>query len=174
MTQLYISFNPNDNTNHDSAITAIQLCVQDLRLWMTWDRLISNSEKAEIILFGTPQQLKKVNITTINICEAANYPADVVKDLGVWFDSSLTMTTHINKTLASAFSTYITSDTLESFSAVIILKSSFTPFLQAGSTTVEVFFMACPIHPSTSSRKSTTPVPALSTAAPNFATSYLF
>ena len=62
-----------------------------------------NSEKTEIILFGTPQQLKKVNITKINICEAAIYPADVVKDLGVWFDSSLTMTTHINKTSASAF-----------------------------------------------------------------------
>ena len=75
-TQLYISFNPNDNTNRDSAITAIQLCVQDLRLWMTRDRLMLNSEKTE--LFGTPPQLKKVNITMINICEAAISPADVV------------------------------------------------------------------------------------------------
>ena len=48
---------------------------------MTRDRLMLNSEKTEIKLFGTPQQLKKVNITKINICEAAIHPVDIVKDI---------------------------------------------------------------------------------------------
>ena len=173
-TQLYISFNPNDNTNRDSAITAIQLCVQDLRLWMTRDRLMLNSEKTEIILFGTPQQLKKVNITKINICEAAIYPADVVKDLGVWFNSSLTMTTHINKISASAFFYLYNIRHIRKFLSRQHTDISFTPLLLAGSTTVTVFFMACLIHPFASTRESRKPAPALSTAPPTSATSHLF
>ena len=60
-----------------------------------------NSEKTEIILFGTPQQLKKGNITKIKISEAAIHPVEIIKDPGAWLDLSLTITTHISKTSAS-------------------------------------------------------------------------
>jgi hypothetical protein len=58
-SQLYISFNTN--------ISAIQQCIDEVHLWMTRDKLMSNDGKTEIVLVGTSKQLKKVNWSTMKI-----------------------------------------------------------------------------------------------------------
>ena len=39
-TQLYVSFSPNKSTGQFEAVTAIQHCVDDIRNWMTNDKLL--------------------------------------------------------------------------------------------------------------------------------------
>ena len=86
-----------------SIIAAIELCIKDVRSWMIRDKLMFNDGKAEIALFGTPQQLHKVSCDKITVGDADVRPVTAVKDLGVQFNSALTMTTHVNKTSSSVF-----------------------------------------------------------------------
>ena len=102
-TQLYVSFSPKQETSQSEAITAIESCVQDIRKWMVHDKLLLNDDKTEFLLIGTKQQLAKVNIDHITIGDAEIAPQSPVRNLGVWFDSSLSMKEHITKTCSSAF-----------------------------------------------------------------------
>ena len=60
-TQLYVSFSPNKSTGQYEAVTAIQHCVDNLRNWMTNDKLLPNDDKTEFLMIGTKQQLTKVH-----------------------------------------------------------------------------------------------------------------
>ena len=97
-TQLYISFNPNLITDTENAFSAIESCINDLRLLMIKNKLMFNDSKTELLLVGTPRQLQKVTCnTSITVGESLIKPADVVRDLGAWFDQTLSMNTHVRK-----------------------------------------------------------------------------
>ena len=82
---------------------------------MTRDKLMFNDGKTEIILVGTSQQLKKVGINTMKICNIEITPVDVVRDLGVWLDSRLRMTLMLLRFAVLPFIISITSDELGNF-----------------------------------------------------------
>ena len=97
-TQLYISFNPNILTDTEIAFSAIEPCINDLRSLMIKNRLIFNDSKTELLLLGTPRELQKITCnTSITLGESLYKPADVVQDLGAWFDQNLSMKTHVCK-----------------------------------------------------------------------------
>ena len=54
-------------------------------------------------LLGTKQQLVKVDINSITVGESVVNTKPVVRNLGSWFDSQLSMSTHISKLCSSAF-----------------------------------------------------------------------
>ena len=63
-----------------------------------------NDKKAEFLVIGTRQQLKKVSIDCLTIGAEKNLVAEKpVKNLGVWLDSKLSMDAHITKTCSAAF-----------------------------------------------------------------------
>ena len=64
---------------------------------MIRDRLKLNEDKTEVILIGTRQQLAKVNVTSIAVGDETIEPKPSVRNLGSWFDSQLSMSTHISK-----------------------------------------------------------------------------
>ncbi|XP_068695903.1 uncharacterized protein [Montipora foliosa] len=66
-TQLYVSFSPNDETGQDEAVAAVQRYVNDIRLWMTTDKLLLNDDKTDFVVIGTKQQLAKVQLNNITI-----------------------------------------------------------------------------------------------------------
>ena len=102
-TQLYVSFSPNDETGQDEAVAAVQRCVDDIRLWMTTNKLLLNDDKSEFVVIVTKQQLAKVQLNNITIGQFEITPTSSVRNLGVWFDSTLSMNSHINKTCSLAF-----------------------------------------------------------------------
>ena len=59
-SQLYVSFQPNENANESAAITAMQNCIDDVKKWMFANKLKLNDGKTEFLLIGTRQQLAKV------------------------------------------------------------------------------------------------------------------
>ena len=75
----------------------------DLRKWMIRDRLMLNDDKTEFLLLGTKQQLAKVDINSITVGESVVNTKPVVRNLGSWFDSQLSMSTHISSLCSSAF-----------------------------------------------------------------------
>ena len=102
--QLYLSFRPNYNHGEDDALKAMELCVQDIRIWLSRDKLFMNDKKTEFLVIGTRQRLKKVSIDCLTIgAEKILVAEKPVKNLGVWLDSKLLMDADITKTCAAAF-----------------------------------------------------------------------
>ena len=97
-----MSFSPNISTGQFEAVTAIQHCVDDIRNWMTNDKLLLNDDKTEFLMTGTKQQLAKVNIDHM-IGDCVIRPKGVVKNLGTWLDSTLSMNSYVNNTCSNAF-----------------------------------------------------------------------
>ena len=102
-TQLYVSFSPNKSAEADAAIKSMTDCITDVRSWMISNNLILNEDKAEFLILGTKQQLAKVNNDNIKVGSGNVSPVPVVRKLGSWFDSQLTMSSHISKLRFVAF-----------------------------------------------------------------------
>src|ERR1043165_6212362 len=81
----------------------IEALSQDLHLWMSSNRLSLNSSKTQLIWFGTPQQLQKLDLLLL----AGNFHqftfSTSVRDLGVTLDSSLTFSEHITQLTRSSY-----------------------------------------------------------------------
>ena len=90
-TQLYITFKPAE-----SCITTLEKCVQEIRSWMRQNFLKLNDEKTEVLLFGSRQQLSKVCLPFITIGDSQITPSSQARNLGVIFDSTMTLKRHIS------------------------------------------------------------------------------
>ena len=75
--QLYIMFKP---ANSIDAVSKMEACVKDIKMWMIKNKLMFNDDKTEGLIIGTPQQLKKVNIPSLKIgdCDIPH------TQLGIW------------------------------------------------------------------------------------------
>ena len=92
-TQLYVSFRPDEFSGSERALDAMSDCIRDLRAWMISDKLMINDGKT----------LQKVNIDAITVGSSRVTPCTSVRNLGAWFDSQLTMNTHVNKVCSAAY-----------------------------------------------------------------------
>ena len=61
------------------------------------------NDKTEFLFLVSKQQLAKVDINSITVGESVVNTKPVVRNLGSWFDSKLSMSTHISKLCSSAF-----------------------------------------------------------------------
>ena len=98
-TQLYIAFRQGNDMEEIAALTAMESCIADVSQWMHMDKLKLNSDKTECLLIGTQQQLQKVsNISILSVGDSQIAPSYEVQNLGTWFDSKMSMLSHINRT----------------------------------------------------------------------------
>ena len=101
-SQLYLSFRPGDGLlSQTDAFQAMKRCIEDIRHWMVSDRLLLNDEKTEFPPISTRQQLSKVEPLPLRVETMDIEPVNCVRNLGAWFDSMLSMETHINKVWSS-------------------------------------------------------------------------
>ena len=70
---------------------------------MITDKLKLNDDKTEFLITGTRQQLSKVHIEKLSVGDVSVKPATVARNLGTWFDTNLSLVTHITKTCKAAF-----------------------------------------------------------------------
>ena len=87
----------------EAALKAMSDCIRDLTDWIIRDRLKLNEDKTEVLLIGTRQQLAKVNVTSIAAGDETIEAKPSVRNLGSWFDSQLSTSTHISKVCGVAF-----------------------------------------------------------------------
>ena len=69
----------------------------------SYDRLLINDSKTELILIGSKQQLSKLQPISISVGNSIINNSCVVKNLGCWFDANLSMSNHITNVCESAF-----------------------------------------------------------------------
>ena len=101
---ILITFRQGNDLEEAAAMTAMGSCIADISQWMHSDKLKLNSDKTECLLVGKQQQLQKVsNIGTLSVRDSKIVPSCEVRNLGTWFDSKMSMLSHINRTCSSAF-----------------------------------------------------------------------
>jgi len=84
-TQLFFSFYPSV---FDSSITQLQRSLQKISSWMTANLLTLSSSNTEFLLVGLPQQLAKINTSSLY--------TDSARNLGFIIDERLTFSDQIN------------------------------------------------------------------------------
>ena len=102
-TQLYLSFDPNGPTDQAMALEAMERCISDLRKWMYRDKLKINDDKTEFLVIGSRQQLLKIHHCSVRVDTIDIKPVKVARNLGAWFDSHFSMSTHISMSCSAAF-----------------------------------------------------------------------
>src|SRR6218665_469848 len=81
----------------------IELLSNDLNSWMSSNRLSLNSAKTQLIWFGTPQQLLKLDHALLSDRFPYFTFQTAVRDLGVTLDSALTFSHHISNLTRSSY-----------------------------------------------------------------------
>ena len=100
-TQLYVSFRP-DQDQAEVSIDNLKSCISEIHRWMQENFLQLNADKTEFMLFGSKQQLSKVSLPFITISESDIAPNTVARNLGVVFDSNMTLVSHVSNIVKSA------------------------------------------------------------------------
>ena len=101
-TQLFISFAASD---FSANIVHLQATIDLVSKWMSSNLLSLNQAKTEFLLIGLSAQLSKIADPTLLMpSNVAIVPADSARNLGVIFDSTLSMSHHISSVSKSCFS----------------------------------------------------------------------
>jgi hypothetical protein len=88
----FLSSKPESEREFHDALTS---CLAKVQQWMNLNRLKMNSEKTEFLLCGHKSQLRKCNITTLNVGDTVVPVADNIKYLGLIVDAELNFKAHI-------------------------------------------------------------------------------
>ena len=100
-TQIYVNLSPQTFT---SSIEQLQDCLHAVQLWMASNKLKLNPDKTEFILLGTDTHRSRLsNLFPVDILGNACTPTSKVKNLGVIFDSSLSMSKQVSQICKSCF-----------------------------------------------------------------------
>ena len=75
-TQLYMAFKPCDVTSKSDAISRIEACVADIRIWMNDNFLKLNDDKSELLIITTREKLSKISDTSIKVGNQSITPSD--------------------------------------------------------------------------------------------------
>ena len=106
--QNYLSFKPNNPTSLKTCKESLEACISDIQKWMMTNKLKLNDDKTEVVLFGTRQQLEKLESNEefkIKIgCEIIK-PVSSARNLGYFMESQLKSKTHITKVCGTSYST---------------------------------------------------------------------
>ena len=99
-TQIYISFSPNQSRD---SLSLLSSTLDEVYAWLTSNRLSVNPSKTEFLIIGNPQQRNKIQSSSIVFCGNVISPSASARNLGVTFDSSLSLTKHISSICKSAY-----------------------------------------------------------------------
>ena len=94
-TQLLKFFSPKLSDQNES-LKNVEDCLASVQAWMLKHKLKLNDGKTEVILFGSRQQLEKINMHHVKVGSNEINIVDNVRSLGFWLDSRLSMETHVN------------------------------------------------------------------------------
>ena len=89
-SQLYFSLKSN------SSIETLERCIQKYRTWMIANDLKINDSKTEIVVIASRQNLSKTSSLALHVGENTVKSSDAVNNLGVIFDSTLSMKNFVN------------------------------------------------------------------------------
>ena len=95
--QMALAFRTTQLQSQLNAVIKMENCIDDIRDFLKQNKLSNNGEKTECSLFGTSQQLKKIKFESIDVDGVQIKIKNEVKNLGIMFDSTLSMAAQVKK-----------------------------------------------------------------------------
>ena len=95
-TQKYLSFRLKDKDSLKSAVSKLQSSLSAVQLWMSANMLKMNNGKTELIVFAPKSHLQDLADLTVNVGGKTIELSPAVDNLGVIFDSALSMKQQVN------------------------------------------------------------------------------
>ena len=100
-TQLYVHLT-HKNVSH--AFDRLERCLEDVKKWLSANKLKLNPDKTEFIVFGSKIHREKLDKSfPVNILGNFLSLVGVVRNLGVWFDSDFSFSRHVQNICKSCF-----------------------------------------------------------------------
>ena len=96
-------FKIKDTNDEMAALARIQACIGELKAWMTYHRLQLNDDKTEVLVITTPSSASKHSLTDVVIGDSILQPTAVARNIGVMFDSELSMKSQVSKLCKVAY-----------------------------------------------------------------------
>src|SRR6218665_2193452 len=106
----------------------VLLCIEQISEWMSSNRLKLNPSKSEFLWCTTLRRRHLLHGSTFALADAEVLPADVIRNLEVYFDSCLTRTAHVSQLVRSCFYQLRRIKTIRKFiptSIAVVLVNSF-------------------------------------------------
>ncbi len=94
--QLYLTFSPKDSLPQEEANEKMMKCAKDVKSLISFNKMMQNNNKTEILIIGTQGQLNKVNFKNIHICEAEVSSSEQAHNCGISFDKEMNSKAQIN------------------------------------------------------------------------------
>ena len=101
-TQLYIPFSCNDDLSLNDSMILIENCLSDIDAWMTTNKLKLNKDKTEFLLFSSKHS-PQLTLPSLQFGSDVITPSTHARNIGVIFDTHLTMVRHVNSICKSSF-----------------------------------------------------------------------
>ena len=86
----------------ESSKSKMRACVRDIDLWMLCNRLKLNQDKTEVLVFSSPYR-PRPSLDNLMIVDEIVVCSPMARNIGVVFDNSLSMVSHVNAVCKSAF-----------------------------------------------------------------------
>ena len=98
-TQLFISFSSSEFLQNFSLL---ENAINEVCSWMSANLLMLNPSKTDFLLIGLPKQLSKIQNPTLTVTPTVSVsPASSARNLGIQFDSNLSLSDHISSVTKS-------------------------------------------------------------------------
>ena len=101
-TQLYLSFRAQDYACMADAKSSMELCVNDIKIWMQSHFLKLNDDKTELLLVHSKYR-QMPPLLPVVVGNEMIMPTECARNIGVMFDHNLTMDQQITSVCKSAF-----------------------------------------------------------------------
>jgi hypothetical protein len=99
--QLYIHCLPDDAV---AAVARLVNCIDAINSWLKANRLKMNPDKTQVIWLGSRQLLARVDNEPVHLLDGTVIESSTtVRNLGVTFDSTMTMASHVSAVTRSCF-----------------------------------------------------------------------
>ena len=99
-TQVYGACQPSATAQLSACVSA---CLADVAAWMRSNRLQLNTAKTEVIWCSSTRRQHQIPHVPFAVGADAVEPVCVVRDLGIFLDSDLTMRTHVVRAASACF-----------------------------------------------------------------------
>ena len=140
-TQVYVHLSQE---NSSAAFEQLNRCLDNVKEWMSTCKLKLNLDKTEFIVFGTKRQRDKLKAYfPTTILGSPLFPAESVKNLGVWLDSDFSLTKHVQNVGKGVLCNSVTLDMSCSFLPMTFLYLWPMILLVVGWITVTHFSGVC-------------------------------
>ena len=100
-----VRFRPGDAASLADAIRRLEMCIQEIRMWMTANKLKLNDGKTDFMVNVSAyyRQLITSLEIAIKVGNTNIHPTMSVKNLGVTLDTNMTMHPHVNQIVRTAY-----------------------------------------------------------------------